>query len=227
MVSWSGKYQDRHGTEQVRIDNDGRLLTVAIRGVQFAGEDFDALAPIGGRPASDLAFTLSDGCLCSCVLEWDAPVPVVAGFTETEGLLRCRLILGDPGGPYGGLTAEELIMALHAATSIYPTERDYGSFEDALEDIHRQLPPDTYVKACITCAWSDYWPAGTGLIGPMACFRGVKDAYRQVRTKRDLFAIWTIRTGDVQETYLCPEFERRRADTGYRGSFPSPTRLLQ
>jgi Family of unknown function (DUF6304) len=137
MVSWSGKYQDRHGTEQVRIDNDGRLLTVAIRGVQFAGEDFDALAPIGGCPASDLAFTLSDGCLCSCVLEWDAPLPVVAGFTETEGLLRCRLILGDSGGLYGGLTAEE------------PFTRQRRSTRPSATTAPSRMPWRTSIDSCL------------------------------------------------------------------------------
>jgi len=226
MVSWSGWYRDRYGSERVRIDNDGRRLSIRIRGVDFAGEDFDALEPVGDV-AQDASFSLSGGCLCSCLIEWDVPVPVVAGGVEMDGVLRCRLVLGDPVGRGGGLDAEELTVAFHTAGSIYTTERPYGFFEDALEDIHRQLPVNTYVKACIACGLSDYSPAGSDLFGGLACFRDVKDAYRRVRTKRDIFALWNSRSEYVQETFLCPEFERRGVDAGYRGSFPDPRKILQ
>jgi hypothetical protein len=222
MVSWSGWYRDRGGSERIAIANDGRVLTVRIRGVEFAGEDFDALEPVSGGVGPDSSFSLSGSCLCSCAIEWDVPVPVIAGGVRVDGVLRCELVLGDARGRHGGLDAEELTISLHTGGSTYTTERPHGLFELALEDIHRQLPADTYVMACITCAWSDYSPAGNGLFGSLACFRGVKDAYRGVRTKRDIFAIWPSRTEYVQETYLCPEFERRGDDAGYRGPFPGP-----
>jgi hypothetical protein len=225
MVLWSGRYQDRCGSEEITIDNDGDLIVVVIRSVRFVG-DFDHLEPTGGLPAPELGFTFDRGSLCSYVLEWDAPLPVVVADSPRDGLLRCRLALGEPGGRYGGLTSEELTMTLHIEGTTYTTDRGYGSFEDALEDIHRKLPSHTYLKACITCAWSDYSPGRTGLIG-MACFRGVKDAYRKVSSKWDLFAIFSRRTQDVQETYLCPEFERRTKGAGYRGSFPNQQRILQ
>jgi hypothetical protein len=38
-----------------------------------------------------------------------------------------------------------------------------------------------------------------------------------VKTKHDLFRAWGTMTAFVQETFLCPEFERRSPDTGYRG----------
>ncbi|WP_155371690.1 DUF6304 family protein [Catellatospora vulcania] len=226
MVSWSGWYHDRHGSEPITIDSDGRSLTLRIRGVEFAGEDFDWLEPVAAE-AAKIPFELNAGSLCSCVIEWDVPLPVVAAGVEVDGILRFRLLLGDAVRTTGGLDAEELTVALHVGGSAYETGRPHGSFETALEDVHRQLPADSYVKACISCAWSDYSPAGQPLSGGLACFRSVKDAYRRVRTKQDIFAIWDRSTAYVQETYLCDEFDRRGADAGYRGSFPSRTTIVQ
>jgi hypothetical protein len=76
-------------------------------------------------------------------------------------------------------------------------------------DVQGQLPPGTHLRVCITCAYSDYSPAGHGLFGGLACFRGNKAEYLAVRSKADLFRVWGTMTGFVQETYLCPEFDRR------------------
>jgi hypothetical protein len=84
-------------------------------------------------------------------------------------------------------------------------------------DVQNQLPSGTHLRACITCAYSDYSPVGHGLFGGLACFRDNKSEYLAVRSKADLFRIWSKMTGFVQETYLCPEFERRQPRTGYRG----------
>jgi hypothetical protein len=61
MVSWSGWHRDRHGSAPVTIDNDGRLLTLRVRGVELAGEDFDALEPVGDGAAAGVPFELSGG----------------------------------------------------------------------------------------------------------------------------------------------------------------------
>jgi hypothetical protein len=92
-----------------------------------------------------------------------------------------------------------------------------GCFRDELLDLQKQLPPDTYLKTCINCAFSDYSPAGHGCFGGLACFRDNKAGYAAVASKWDLFRIWNSMTEFVQETHVCPEFERRRPNTGYRG----------
>jgi len=51
----------------------------------------------------------------------------------------------------------------------------------------------------------------------MACFRDHENAYRAVAGKRDLFALWDRRSGFVQETFHCPDFEQRPSGSGYRG----------
>ena len=92
-----------------------------------------------------------------------------------------------------------------------------GWFEDQRADIQRQMPEGTYPKAYICCAFSDYSPLGHGLFGWLACFRGNKAGYRSIRTKRNLCDVRGTMTEFVQETFLCPEFERCAPGTGYRG----------
>jgi hypothetical protein len=203
------------------IDNDGDVLGVRIRGVDFAGRDFDSLEPGTGRLPEDIPFALAQGALCSCTLEWTVPVGVVLGGNVVDGWLECQLRLGDPRSqPPGGIDAEDLAAFLRVGEHRYSTSRAHGYFEDALADIHQQLLPGDYVRTCVACAWSDYFPAGQPLFGGLACFRGNKDAYRRVRNKTDLFQIWNSGTEQVQETHVCGEFERRGADAGYRGTFP-------
>jgi hypothetical protein len=127
-----------------------------------------------------------------------------------------RLELGNPA-PNGGLDREHLTLELRLGGRTYQSSGRSGWFEDEMLDVQGQLPPGTYLRACITCAYSDYSPIGHGLFGGMACFRDNKAEYLAVRSKADLFRIWGTMTEFVQETYLCPEFERRQPGTGYRG----------
>ena len=220
LVTWDGWYRDGGGQEAISIENDGSTLRMVIRGVEFSGGDFDDLVPSTELPEG-APFTLSGGALCGCELRWVVPVPVVHRGGIVDGWLEFHLALGAPREfPPGGIDAEDLTATLRYGEASHATTRPAGDFEGALEDIHQQLPPGVYVKCCVTCAWSDYSPAGTGLFGYLACFRDNKDAYRRVTTKRELFAIWKTQTEAVQETYLCGEFERRGEGAGYRGSFP-------
>lgn len=102
------------------------------------------------------------------------------------------------------------------------TTTSHGLFETALADIQRQLPADTDLKACISCALADYLPAGNGLFGTLACFRDNQQAYLQAHSKFDIFQIWDTVTEYVAETYLCPQYQQRGRHSGYRGGFPDP-----
>ncbi len=73
------------------------------------------------------------------------------------------------------------------------------------------------MKACINCAFSDYSVYGHDIFGNMDCFRHCKAAYLSVKNKGDYMALRCPVVDRVQETYLCPEFERRTPGTGYRG----------
>jgi hypothetical protein len=216
-VQYAASYADRFGRESTSIANDGTTLSMVVRGVAFAGSDFDGLEPVAGTDPDRLAsFTLQGGCLCSCVIEADIPILVATPGGTEDGLLRARLELGQPA-PNGGLDREHLILELRFGGRVFRSSGRSGWFEDEMLDVQNQLPPGDHLRACITCAYSDYSPVGHGLFGGLACFRDHKAEYRAVRSKADLFRIWGTMTGFVQETYLCPQFERRQPGTGYRG----------
>ena len=73
------------------------------------------------------------------------------------------------------------------------------------------------MKCYFTCAYSDYHPIGHGLFGSMMCFKDNKKAYLSVTDKAGFLEIADSMSGMVQETHVCPDFERRKAGTGYRG----------
>lgn len=188
-----------------------------VRGVKFQGQDFDSLEPTKEPdPAQLSSFTLNKGDLCSCVIEAEMHVPVVTSQGMEDGILTVHLELGDPA-PNGGIDREHLTLQLKVGDQVIASKGWSGWFEDELLDIQKQLPKDSFMKACINCAFSDYSPGGHGLFGGLACFRDNKQGYSSVKTKRDLFGIWKTMTEFVQETYVCPEFEMRVPGTGYRG----------
>ncbi|MFI0515183.1 hypothetical protein RKD19_001776 [Streptomyces canus] len=224
LQRWPGRYTDRHGSEDVVFESDGRkLIRTTIRGVRFESDSMDDLGAVGGEPPERM-FSFFDGGLCSCLLEWEVPVPVeVRGRGVRPGVLRCALRLGDPAGPGRGLDAETLTTTLLLDGHEFRNTEEQDDFERALQDIQRQLPRAARMKACIACAWSDYSPYGNGLMAGLACFRDIKDRYRRVEGKRgpgNIFDVWEDLTEYVQETWLCPEFEHRGTHEGYRGPFP-------
>ena len=162
------------------------------------------------------SFRLQQNALCSCVIDAEIPVPVVTPHGTVMGVLAFRLELGDPA-PNGGIDREHLTLRLRFGDRDLTSRGWSGWFEDELADLQKQMPEGEYLKACINCAFSDYSPSGHGLFGGLACFRGNKAGYKAVTAKRVLFQIWGTMTGFVQETHLCPEFERRAPGTGYRG----------
>ncbi|MGW2384946.1 DUF6304 family protein [Streptomyces sp. NPDC001658] len=219
---WPGRYTDRHGSQELVFETDGReSIRTTIRGVRFEGDTMDTLGALNGDPAEAM-FTFLDGDLCSCLLEWGLPLPVeVEGEGERTATLDCALRLGTPTGT-GALTEETLTVTLRL------DGRDYASgplydFEEALERIALALPRDTRLKACVACAWSDYHPVGHAMMSGLACFREAKDVYRLCDGKKGphgILTIWPRHTEFVQETWLCDQFEHRTSDRGYRNAFP-------
>ncbi|WP_063801575.1 MULTISPECIES: DUF6304 family protein [Streptomyces] len=222
MQRWPGRYTDRHGSEEIVFESDGReSIRTTIRGVVFEGDMMDDLGALSGTPPEQM-FSFLDGALCSCLLEWEVPMPVeVEGQGVRAGVLHCSLRLGDPVGP--GLDEQSLITTLRLDGHEYRNADSQDDFEEALHDIQRRLPRGARIKACVACAWSDYSPGGPPLMAGLACFRDAKDRYRRCDGKQGphgIFAIWQERTEFVQETWLCEEFEHRTSDRGYRGPFP-------
>jgi hypothetical protein len=54
LVMYPARYRDRSGEEPTSIRNDGKSLSVTIRGVEFRGGDFDALEPTPGTDPEKL-----------------------------------------------------------------------------------------------------------------------------------------------------------------------------
>jgi len=190
---------------------------MVVRGVRFQGSDFDSFEPQDvSDPAQLASFTFFHGSLCNCIMEADIPIPVMTPAGIADGLLTFELELGEPL-PTGQMDRERLKVWITFNGQRYVSEGKTGWFEDEMLDMQKKLPPGTFMKACINCAFSDYSPAGHGMFGGLACFRENKAGYSGVRAKAGLFAVWDTRTEFVQETHLCPEFERRVPGTGYRG----------
>ncbi len=221
-VSYPARYRDRLGEERTTIRNDGKTLTMVVRGVRFSGEDFDSFEPEDAPDSMRLPpFSLLHGCLCSCFIQADIPVPVVTPDGEVDGLLTFELELGEPM-PTSQMDREPLKLRLTIARLTYLSGGKLGWFEDEMLDLQRKLPPGTFMKSCINCAFSDYSSYGHGLFGGMICFRTNKAGYLALRSggnfqKSAYFAVLGTVSEIVQETHLCPEFERRIPGTGYRG----------
>ncbi len=216
MARYPATYSDAQGSETTTIDNDGETLGLSLRSVEFVGRDFDSLAPKEASSEQLRRFALNQGCLCSCRIECQIPVPVHDHGRLVDGALSVELMLGDPA-PNGGLDREQLRIVLEYGGERFAGRGTSGWFEDELLEIQAQLPAGVFIKACINCLYSDYSPAGHGLFGCMMCFRNLKAEYLKVTTKRDFWSVHGRQDRLVQETYLCPEFERRIPGTGYRG----------
>ncbi|MFE5035855.1 DUF6304 family protein [Streptomyces sp. NPDC056683] len=207
---------DRWGQCETTLINSGGTFTMVLRGNRFEGTSVDSLALVGA-PTEAEPPALNHGDLCSCTIEWRMSVEASLADTGLTSIpLTARLALGDPA-PDNAIDSVGVTLKLHLPTGVVETTTPQGWMEDALLDLQRRLPDGTRLLACISCAFSDYHPAGSGFIGSMACFRDRKDAYRAVAGKWDLFDLWDERSGFVQETFHCPDFEQRQSGSGYRG----------
>ena len=216
MDRYPTTYSDAEGSEATTIANDSETLRLSMRGVEFVGRDFDSLEPTGAAPEKLRRFTLNQGCLCSCRIGCRIPIPVHERGKLLEGSLSVELVLGDPAAN-GGLDREQLRIVLEYDGQQLAGSGTSGWFEDELLGIQAQLPEGVFIKACINCLYSDYNPSGHGLFGCMMCFRNLKAEYLKVTTKQEFWSVHGRQDRFVQETYLCPEFERRIPGTGYRG----------
>ena len=179
----NARYRDTHGEVATTIINDGKVLSMVARGVEFRGSDFDSLEPDNRTdPKLLIPFTLLHGCLCACTIEYQMPLPVVVNGDTIQGSLSIHLELGE-ARPNGSLNREVLKLELTLTQTVYHSRGTSGWFEDELLDIQRQLPDCSYLKACITCAFSDYSPVGHGLFGGLACFRHNKPGYWPSRAR--------------------------------------------
>ena len=219
-VEYPTTYTDKFGQEKTRIYNDGKNLSMQLRGIDFRGASFDDF--VTNMESVDLLKILfplhpAGGYLCSCRIECAIPI-IVTNHEQVEHTnLHMRLDLGDPDHR-NAIDKEELFLSLSYQDQFFTSYSGRGWFEDALNEIQEQLPPGLRMKTCFTCYWSDYHPVGNGIFGSMACFRLNKTKYIQMgHDKHALMRLWEERDEFVQETYYCSEHQQRPPNTGYRG----------
>lgn len=227
-------YRDSYGEERTTITNDGKHLRMKIRDIEFVGSSFDLFDPPEDCDKSKLeSFDFYLDALCSFKIDCDIPVLVVKNNNVVDGNLHLHMELGTPDEKRparmgrkkeDGTTLEEssslnkeiLILELTYETYSFKSggTNFYTAFDEQLIELQKQLSPDVYLKTCWNCAFSDYHPAGSGSFGGLGCFRNTKEDYQKVKDKFSLMHLWDRRAEDVQEIFLCSEFEKRQPSVG-------------
>lgn len=203
-TTWHGTFQDRHGTEEVEIENDGSEIHVTIRGVTFSGEPA-ALAPSAGTSVLEglFDFDADSGEPCSYTMRWGIPVKVMVDGRAVDAMLDCWIRLGDPRPRrHSGLDADDVRLALRYADTHVENQRIQGFWDDALEELHSHLPTGVFLIGCITCVWANDHYVGAGLGGLVRCFNPRQTA-RQADPTFPRLSAWPF----VQATWLCSEYE--------------------
>ncbi len=210
-------YRDKIGEVKTTLYNNGELFSMTVREVTFTSSELDSLEPSIPLDHPQLEqFTLAYGAICNYEIEFDIPLITVIDTKPVHSKLHVHLKLGA-AVPNRGIKSECLRLRLDCENQSYFSCGKHGWFDDEMREIEAALPENIYMKCCHTCAFSDYHPTGYGLIGGLCCFRDNKQGYMQAKGKFELMRIWDTKTEFVQETYLCPEYEKRTPDTGYRG----------
>jgi hypothetical protein len=217
MQIYLAKYTDKHGEIETTICNDYKTLRMNIRGIGFSGSSFDNLHPGNETNISKLeTFAFVQGILCDCKISYEMPIEIIAEENLIIGKLNVHIELGKPT-VLGGTNRGDIAIILSYDESSFRSNGTSEWFEDELLDIQNQLPENHKLKCCFGCAFSDYSVYGHSFYADMMCYINAKEDYKKVSDKRTYMEIMGINTENVQETYLCPKFEVRKAGAGYRG----------
>lgn len=217
MQVYPAKYIDKNGEYKTTIRNDGKILQMNVRAVEFYGNSFDDFESKEKLTEDKMKLFSFDkfNCLCDCTIKCEIPIQIISSQFVIEANLLMKLVLGK-ANQKGWMDKENLSLKLKYGEE-FQSKGKSGWFEDELLDIEKQLPDEHKLKNCFGCAFSDYSVYGHGFFGDMLCFRNIKDEYKKVFDKQAFMKIMDKAERTVQETYLCPEFEVRKAGTGYRG----------
>ncbi|MFN8453820.1 MAG: DUF6304 family protein [Anaerolineae bacterium] len=141
-------YYDQFGEEVTTIENNGSFLRMVVRGVEFESsmlDDWEAITPLD---ATHLAsFSLRGNELCFYNLNFEIPVFVVVSDKILQAILYVHFELGKPKSN-GAIDREELQLELLVKGQSFKSRGKYGWFEDALREIHEQLPAGMFLRWC-------------------------------------------------------------------------------
>jgi hypothetical protein len=230
-VTYLVKYEDKFGVESATIANNGKILKLTLRGVEFTGHNFHSfsISSATDETMRDL-FNLFAGDLCGYSLDCPISVFCVSGDKGIPTTLQVHIECGEPvdgrtrfhnsdGSEFEvnqQINIEILRLEIVYQGKVYISKgiNQYNSFDEQLVELRDALPSGVYLKTCWNCAFSDYHPAGSGIFGDLACFRNLKAEYRQIKDKSALMHLWNQRAESVQEIHLCSEFEKRQPGNG-------------
>jgi hypothetical protein len=216
-------YRDKFGEEKTVINNDGKTLTMTLRGVRFSTWDILNFGIEDDVPPDQLnSFSFCRDGLCDYSLEYNVPVQAVVG----ERILDTELCLHIESGEasksekiYLKGQPDPLILILKITIDgqVYSSlgKNQRYDFDTQLADLQKIFPEDIYLKTCWYCNYSTYSPSGPNAFGCLMCYRDTKAEFEAVNTKAEMFALEKRRTEVVQEIHLCPEFKKLIPGLGF------------
>jgi len=224
---YNGFYIYKGDKEPIVINNDGKMLSFEMYGVQFSGpefSDFSVWEEVSDSIKDRCEFTevsilnkdITELTLCNCSFEVYIPQIVVNIATSEELciIMNINYILGgERPEPKGGLDKDEVTLSMQLDEAIYMGKGDF--FEMAFDKLYSQLQGKYYLKNCYGCLYSDYSIYGQTSFGGMQCHVENKENYLSVVDKVDFSNLENFVY--VQEIYLCDKYQRRIKGTGYRG----------
>lgn len=206
----AARFSDAYGDADAVVAFGEGEITLQVYSVDFVAYidfEFEAVSPLTDDLRQQFIWDSRGDYLANFRLSLTSAVPVVCNDETLLAPLDIRLEQGN-----NSMRTE---LTLVWADIPHTVSASYCEFECLLDDLARRLPPSVYLKNCYNCLYSDYSPFGKSGFGDMQCHRNEKAAYLAVKTKRDYFEMRNaIR---VQETFLCPEWEKRIKGTGYCG----------
>lgn len=216
VTQYPAIYRDEFGEETVTIENDGKTLSLVLRGREFKGKNFHSLGILDDLKEYN-SFNICLGDLCGYSIDSNIPVWLISENREEQTQLHVHVEYGKCDAQ-NKTTCEVLQLTLVYQGQVYQSDgRNFeGTFDEQLTDLDDALPKEVYLKTCWNCIFSDYFISGSGMFGEMACFRNTKDEYLKVKSKMDLSGLWDRRAENVQEIHLCPEFRKRPLGVGGR-----------
>jgi|PlaIllAssembly_1097288.scaffolds.fasta_scaffold221621_1 hypothetical protein len=218
--NYSTVYEDILGTENTFILNDGMDLQILLRGRWFQGsfglfyvlsefvkdsEEVFQLTPARflnnkGERQQNAFFLRNYQLTC------EIPIPVFMNGKTDNGLLSVHDDSREPVQP----DQKELQITLKIGNHIIRSSGKYGEFFSELGEVNKSLPDECYIQSCLTCRYSLDNPFGISSFANLGCFRNGKEEIiqaKKVRTKKANMMVWDKRVEDVQEIYLCSEYE--------------------
>lgn len=203
-------YTDKHGTIHTVLINDSEELRIDLEGALFAGrflDDFEPQDPVN----LPRRFTLDElGNLTACKILCKFPISTWKGGNQIPGFLLTEInLMPSPQRSFFNFSFEFPDGTIDIGRS--------EVFEGAFDVLKRKLPGNIVLKACYTCQYADYSVSGSQVFGSMLCFRNQKEAYLGAKGKDQYMEIMGHFDRMVQEIYLCPDFEERGENIGYRG----------